>query len=243
MNENSVIVVIAAINFLSAFIQGATGSGYAIIAMFLMPMVIPYQQCSIISAAVIIVIAVQMTYSLRKHICIKKVILPMFFCMLTTGVGVWMIYTLDEVVLRKIMGVFLLLLCVFFLITERRQFKVAGGKPAGVIFGLLTGVATGMFNIVGPFLNVYYFSICKDNLEYKGNLEFSFLIAGCFSLCLNLKHTRMNYFLSTNIIVSGIAAVLAGFLGLKVYRKLKRNELKWLIVGILPIIGIIQFLR
>lgn len=243
MNECLAIFLITAINFLSAFFQGATGSGYAIIAMFLMPMVIPYTQCSIVSAGVIVVIAMQMTFSLRKHITVKKVLFPMFLCLLTLPVGIELIYIMDESLLRKVMGIFLLLLCVFFIVTEKRGSRFARGKFITVLFGLLTGLATGMFNIVGPFLNVLYFNTCDDNLEYKGNLEFSFLIAGCVSLLLNISHTRINTFLGINLVCSGLASVAAGWLGLKIYRKLSRGALKWLITAMLPVIGIIQLLR
>lgn len=243
MNEWLTVFLIAAINFLSAFTQGATGSGYAIIAMFLMPMVLPYTQCSVISAGVIIVIALQMTLSLRKHITVRKVLFPMALCLLTLPVGIELIYTLDESLLRKIMGIFLLLLCVFFIVTEKKGSGFARGRFITVLFGLLTGLATGMFNIVGPFLNVLYFNTCEDNLEYKGNLEFSFLIAGCVSLALNISHTQMNAFLGINLVCSGLASVAAGWLGLKIYRKLSRDALKWVITAILPIIGLIQLLR
>src|SRR5659263_724604 len=109
-----IILVIAVINFFAAFVQGSTGFGYAIVAMFFMPQFLQFQQCSIISASVIIVIAIQMTFSLKKHIRIKKIILPMSFCLATTWLGVYFIQILDEAVMRKIMGVFLILLGLYF---------------------------------------------------------------------------------------------------------------------------------
>lgn len=85
------IAILALINSFSAFIQASSGLGYAIFAMFFMPLIIPFQQCSIISAAIIVVIGIQMTISLRSHIRIKKIILPMTFCIPTIWVGIYII--------------------------------------------------------------------------------------------------------------------------------------------------------
>ena len=106
------ILFIAMINFLAAFVQASTGFGYAIVAMFLMPQLIQFQQSSIISASIIIVIAIQMTFTLRKYIRFKKVIWPMICCLSTTWLGIYFIQILDEAVMRKIMGVFLIFLTV-----------------------------------------------------------------------------------------------------------------------------------
>ena len=109
-------IIVAIINFFSAFIQAASGLGYAIFAMFFMPLVLPFQQCSIISAAVIIVIGIQMTISLRSHIKIKKILLPMAFCILTTGIGIYIIRVTNERIMRLILVIFLIILSFFFIL-------------------------------------------------------------------------------------------------------------------------------
>lgn len=237
------VLIIAAINFLSAFVQAASGFGYAIFAMFLMPMFLPFQQCSVISAAVIVIIATQMMFSLYKHIGIKKIIIPMFFCLLTTWLGIWIIHVTDEVIMRKIMGVFLILLAIYFYLTKKYGVVIKQTFFSGMIIGVFTGITTGMFNIVGPFLALYYYDNCKDNVEFKANIECSFFIAGLFSLILNLTYTKLDSFLVSTIITSGIAAVLAGVIGLKIFYRINRETLKYIIISILPLMGIIQLLK
>lgn len=237
------IFYIAMINFLASFAQAATGFGYAIIAMFLMPQLLQYGQCSIISAAVIIVIAVQMIYSLRKYIRVKKVIWPMICCLATTGLGIYFIRILDESAMRKVMGVFLILLAVYFYYIKKHQVSIRESVKNGAIVGLLTGLTTGMFNIVGPFLTLYYYDNFNDNLEFKANLEFSFLIAGVFSLLLNMTYIKIDSFLFLNILASGAAAVLAGLLGLKIYYRLNKEKLKYVIISVLPVMGLIQIFK
>lgn len=237
------ILIVAAISFLSAFVQAASGFGYAIVAMYFMPMFLPFGQCSVISAAVIVIIALQMTISLHKHIKFKKIAVPMIFCLATTGVGVWIIRVVDESIARKTMGVFLMLLAVYFYLTKKYKVSLKLNFVNGMIIGILTGLTTGMFNIVGPFLMLYYYDNCEDNLEFKGNIEFSYLVASIFSLCLNIYFTGMSVFLAANIVAAGVAAVLAGILGLKVFYKIDKERLKYVITCALPIMGLVQLIK
>jgi uncharacterized protein len=237
------VVILALINFLSAFIQASSGLGYAIFAMFLMPLVIPFQQCSIISAAIIVVIGIQMTISLRSHIKIKKVILPMTFCILTTWVGIYIIRVTNESLMRTIMGVFLIILSFYFYITNKYKIRIKEGFITGMAIGSLTGLSTGMFNIVGPLLTIYYYENSNDSLEFKANIEFSFLVAGTYSLCLNLIYVKPDVFLIKAIGLSAVGAILAGIIGLHVFKKIDKQKLKYIIIGVLPIMGIILIFK
>ena len=90
---------------------------------------------------------------------------------------------------------------------------------------------------MGPFLTLYYYENSKDNLEFKANIEFSFLLAGIYSLCLNLMYIKPDLFLIKTIVLSSIGAILAGIIGLRVFRKIDKQKLKYVIIGILPIMG------
>ena len=237
------ILIIALINSFSAFIQAASGLGYAIFAMFFMPMIIPFQQCSLISAAVIVVIGIQMTISLHSHLKVKKIIVPMTFCLITTWLGIYIIRVTDENKVRIIMGVFLILLGIYFYTTNKFNIRLKAGLVTDVIIGLLTGILTGMFNIVGPFLSLYYYDNSEDNLEFKANIEVSFLIAGIYSLCINLMYVKPDAFLIKAIGLSAIGVIFAGIIGLHIFRKIDKEKLKYIIIGILPIMGLVLIFK
>jgi uncharacterized protein len=237
------IIILALINCFSAFIQAASGLGYAIFAMFFMPLVIPFQQASIISAAIIIVIGIQMTVSLRSHIKIKKIIVPLIFCILTTWVGIYIIRVTNVSLMRTVMGVFLIVLSFYFYITNKYKIRIKEGFIAGMAIGALTGLITGMFNIIGPFLTLYYYENSEDSLEFKANIEFSFLVAGVYSLCLNLIYVKPDIFLMKAIGVSAVGAILAGITGLHVFKKIDKQKLKYIIMGVLPIMGMILIFK
>ena len=239
----ALVWLVAAINFLAAWLQAATGFGYAILAMFLLPRLLPYRQCSVITAAMVVVIALQMSWQLRGHIRLRKVAAPLAWCLATLWIGIWLIGALDELVLRRIMGVFLILLAVFFWLTQRPGWRLRHTRANSAIFGALTGLATGMFNITGPFFTVYYYHVLDDSLEVKANLEFSFLIAGSVSLILNLRYVQLDGFMLQAIGLSALAALGAGVAGLPFYRRIDKAQLQRIILVVLPVLGALQLVR
>lgn len=235
----STLLLIAAINFLAAFLQASTGFGYAILAMSLMPLVIPMQLSSAISAVTVVAIAVQMVITLRKHLEWRVVIVPILSCMLTTNLGVYILMNYPERVLRIILAVFLLLLTIYFVFSQKYKLVIKNSIKNGIIFGLLTGLSTGMFNIVGPFFMVYYFNICKDNLSFKGNIELTFLVAGLYSTTLHFIYGNITTLEAPFIISSATAAVVAGFFGLRLFRIINREMVCKVIYIALPIMALV----
>lgn len=232
------VLLIGGINFAAAFVQASCGFGYAIVAMSLMPLLLPMRQCSAVSAATVVVIAVQMCLSLRKHLRLGLVWLPVLSCMATVPLGIWCLLTFPERALRRILAGLLLLLTIFFFGARRRQVSIRGTWYNGMAAGLVTGVSTGMFNIVGPFFMVYYLSVCDRLLTYKASMEFSFLIAGLYSAVIHITKGSFQLEVLPYCLASGVGACLAGWLGLKVFRRIDREKLTVVVYILLPLLAL-----
>lgn len=231
------VIAIAVINFAAAFLQASTGFGYAILAMSLMPLILPMRFCSAISAVTVVVIGLQMVSILHEKISFRMLILPVACCMLTTNVGMYLLMHCPEHLLRLILAGFILLLDLYFILSGKFQVKIKKTALNGCIFGALTGISTGMFNIVGPFFMVYYLNICDENLQYKANLEMSFLIAGLYSTFLHVMYGNITVEVFPYIATSAAAVIVAGFLGLHLFRRLNRTSICRIVYVALPIMA------
>jgi len=231
------VIQIALINFAAAFLQASTGFGYAIFAMSLMPLILPMRYCSAISAITVVVIGLQMVSILRKKVRIKIILLPVMCCMLTTNIGMYLLMHCPEHLLRIILAVFIVLLDLYFILSGKFHIKIRKTVFNGCLCGALTGISTGMFNIVGPFFMVYYFNICDDNLQYKANLEMSFLIAGLYSTFLHIMVGNITMQVFPYITTSAVAVIAAGFLGLKLFQRLNRESICRIIYFALPVMA------
>ncbi|MEA4895432.1 MAG: sulfite exporter TauE/SafE family protein [Oscillospiraceae bacterium] len=238
------MLLIFLINFGSAFIQGATGFGYALVAMAIMPLFLPMSECSAISAVTVVAIGLQMTITLRKNLKLKVILLPVLCCFMTINLGLYLLNTFDELLLRVILAVLLLLVTGIFLIMRRKSITLPNRWYSAAGAGLLTGVSTGLFNIVGPFLMVYYINVCQTTFELKASLEFSFLLAGLYSAFMHTYvYHNINLSVLPELTASVVAVLLAGFLGLKLFRRIDKDKMALLIYILLPVMAIILIIK
>ncbi|MGX8710158.1 MAG: sulfite exporter TauE/SafE family protein [bacterium] len=228
---------IVVINFLAAFLQASVGFGYGILAMALMPLVLPMRLCSAISAITVVAIGLQMVAILHKNLSLRTVLVPVLCCLLTIPFGMYILMHNSERMLRIILAVFILLLTLYFIISQKHRLVIKKSLKNAVLFGLVTGISTGMFNIVGPFFMIYYFSICDDHLNFKANIEFSFIIAGLYSTLLHYLYGNITLDAAPYIVSASAAAIAAGFLGLYFFRRLDREKICKIIYVALPVMA------
>ena len=233
------LLLITGINFTAAFLQACSGFGYAILAMSLMPLALPLRMCSAISAVTVVAIAIQMVTLLRMHISFRIVAIPVACCILSTNIGMYVLMHTPENTMRLILALLIIMLTLFFAITQKLRVKINSSLKNGILFGFLTGLSTGMFNIVGPFFMVYYFNTCKDNLGFKASLEFSFLIAGLYSTALHIWYGNINAVVLPYAFGSAVAAVAAGFIGIRLFKKINNVMLRRIILVALPIMALL----
>lgn len=234
------LLLIAAVNFLAALIQGAAGFGYALVAMALMPLFLPMSVCSAISAVTVVTIGVQMSLTLRHHLSVRLILLPVGCCLLTVNLGLMLLNAFPEMLLRIILAALLLAVTALFFVMRRRKIVLPNRWYAAAGTGLLTGLSTGMFNIVGPFLLVYYMNVCSSTLQMKASLEFSFLIAGLYSTAMHLfVYHNITAEVAPALLCSAAAALAAGWLGLRLYRKIDRDKIALVVYILLPVMALL----
>ncbi|MDD4570120.1 MAG: sulfite exporter TauE/SafE family protein [Tepidanaerobacteraceae bacterium] len=236
ININSILFT-TAVNFLAAFLQASVGFGYAILAMSLMPFVLPMRVCSAISAITVVVIGLQMVIMLRKHLDWRIILVPVISCMFTTNIGIYILMHYPERILRNILAAFILLLTAYFFISQKYKMVIKKSLINDILFGMVTGISTGMFNIVGPFFMIYYFSICDDNMSFKASMESTFLVAGLYSTILHILYRNITLEIAPLLLSSAIAAMVAGFIGLRLFRQLNRDMIVMVIYFALPLMA------
>lgn len=235
------VALIAGMNFLGAFVQASTGFGYALIAMPLMALLLPMASCSAISAVTIVLIGLQMSLKLRAHLKVGTILVPMLCCFASINAGLYFLARFDELLLRLILSVLLVgVTTVSFLMRRTKVKRMYGRWPFAVAAGLLTGLSAGMFNVVGPFLMLYYLHVCENTLDMKASLEFSFLLAGLYASAMHLfAYRNINVAVVPHMVASMAAAIGAGYVGLGIYKKLNRDVITRLVYILLPVMALV----
>ncbi|MDY0290535.1 MAG: sulfite exporter TauE/SafE family protein [Sphaerochaeta sp.] len=238
------VALVAGVNFLSALVQASTGFGYALVAMPLMALFLPMATCSAISAVTIVAIGLQMSWKLRENLKLSTIALPVLCCLGTINVGLLLLSMFDEMALRIILASLLLVVTALSLLMRKVSIGISGKWYFAVAAGLLTGLSAGMFNVIGPFLILYYINVCDDTLHMKASLEFSFLTAGLYTSAMHLfAYGNINAAVAPHIGAAVAAALSAGLLGLKVFKKLNRNIISIFVYTLLPVMAFILVLN
>lgn len=238
------LVFIFLVNFSAAFIQGATGFGYALVAMSIMPLLLPMAQCSAISAIGVTVTGLQMAITLRKHLDLRLILLPVLGTFLTINLGLYMLNAYDELLLRVILAALLLAVTGIFLVMKRKNITLPRRWYSAAGTGLITGISTGLFNIVGPFLMIYYLNVCQSTLQLKASLELSFLLAGLYSTIMHtFVYNNITAAFFPELLATAAAVLLAGVLGLRLYRRIDKEKITRFVYIILPLMAATLILR
>ena len=147
------IVALAAL--ISGVVQGSCGFGAGIILMIALPFYYPLSQAAGVSCIMNIALIAAMVYRYRKHINLRKVILPLLLYSTVATAAIRLAPYVDQALLKRCFGGFLILLALyhFFLHGKDHGKWNIWVSAAAIIF---SGVCSGLFAVGGPLMAVYY---------------------------------------------------------------------------------------
>lgn len=171
---------IAAILFISAFTQGLSGFGVALISMALLPNLIGIQAS--IALVALVAFVVDLGVLLRYwHVLQIRQMLPLILASFVgVPLGIFLLRRLDEAITLPSLGVIIAGYALYALLGLRLPTLKAKGWAYGA--GFLGGLFGGAYNTPGPPIIVY--ASCKEWEQdtFKGNLQTFFIQNSIFVL-------------------------------------------------------------
>ncbi|MDH5394733.1 MAG: sulfite exporter TauE/SafE family protein [Gammaproteobacteria bacterium] len=156
--------------------RGVTGFGSGLIAIPLLALflpltfVVPFISILDISASVI------HTIHTRKYIAWKILLRALPFAVVGVSVALFIIKTLDTLVLVKALGIFIILFAIYSLISPKLK---KNDSPIWPIFGGFFGSFIGtLFGTGGPFYVFYFHLQDMDKSVFRATCAATFLLDG-----------------------------------------------------------------
>lgn len=206
-------LLVFVICFVGSVIQGSASFGFSLFVMSLLPMFMPLKSAAVLSSLLI---------------------MPL---------GVYLLTVCNENLLKKVLGLIIILLSIMFLKSPAQKLSIRDSRINGITFGAVSGLLSGMFNIGGPPLVIYYLNTVKEKMEYKAALEFSFMIAGGVTVILHKAYGNIEPGVMKYATVC-IAAIISGtVLGMKVFIRLPQDVLKKSVYILMAVLGTILLIR
>lgn len=211
---------------IAAAAQGLTGFGFALIAVPLLSLILPFSQIVPIVVGLSLVSNLVMTWRLYKHVEIKKIWLLIVIGFIGIPLGSYLLLALDAVILK--MGVGLLIISFSFLLLRKVTFPIQNEYLAFPIVGLLSGILNGSISTSGPPLVLFLTNQGKDQQVFKANLSVYGTALNFFTLAVFYFNGTLDsavtsillQMLVIMIVGTGVGMALARWIDQQMFRKL-----------------------
>ncbi len=201
------IVAIAAL--MSGIIQGSCGFGAGIILMIALPFFYTISRAAGIACIVTIVLTGAMVLRYRRHINLRKAVLPLLLYAAAAAAAIKLAPYVDQMLLKRCFGGFLILLALyhFFLHGKDHGKWNVWVSAAAIIF---SGTCSGLFAVGGPLMAVYYLSNTDSKEEYLATIETLFVLNNIWSSYVRIRNGIVTA-AEVPVILLGAAFILLGF--------------------------------
>ena len=108
-------LILFAITVLAGLVQGVTGFGSCIVIMMVLPFYFPLAEAAGIAVATTLIMGIVMILRYRSHIKVREALLPSVLYIIVSSLAIHFAAQVDQAVMKKVFGVFLVLLSEFYL--------------------------------------------------------------------------------------------------------------------------------
>ena len=222
---------------ISATVQTVTGFGYGIIVMALTPLFLPLEQALAISTTTSLCLNIVILSRRWRDIQYKHVWVPVLCAAAGAFAGLTVMAEHPSAVYKRILGVFLLVLAVWFVWLSDRV-RLRPTPLSSAIAGIVSGVCGGLFSINGPPMVLYYVAILSDVRQYMATTQFYFMVNN-----INLIIMRNALGLWPSGILPGCLSALAGLLcgylaGSAIFKKANPRRIRQAVYVVMAMAGL-----
>jgi uncharacterized membrane protein YfcA len=230
------IVLIITIVFGAALIQSLSGFGFAVIIMPLISLMVGLQV-----AAPMVALTALTVYSInvaryRRAIDYKELLRLGVAAVLGVPLGIWVLTSMDESVVMRILGLMLVTYAIFALVRPTTKWVLSRhwAYPAG----LLAGCLTGAYNVPGPPVIVYGSLRQWPRDEFRALLQAIFFIGGVLVVGSHLVAQRVTADVLRLYLFALPALGLGILVGSRVDRYVDRDRFRTIVTVMVLVLGL-----
>ena len=221
----------------ASLVQTASGFGYGIVAMAVLPHMLPYAQATALSSLAATIMSSTVAWQNRQHIRFKIMLPALVTNIIVSSLMIILFVGKVDDILEKMLGVLLILLSFYFIFISNK-ISIKPTVRNGLIAGSIGGVGAGLFGIGGPPTIVYLLAALETKEEYRACISLHFAISG-----VTMGITRVfNGIITLQVLQYLVLALIALFVGIwlgnKIFRKLDDKSLRNIVYVFMVISGL-----
>ena len=232
-------VLVASITLAASYIQGATGFGFGIFAMILLPSILAYTEANVLSSILSSLSSLFVAILMFRKIHWRNTIFPVVGCLISTYLAVSIIKTQSPKVLTLLLGVALFALSMYFFFFSDK-IKIKPTWYAGLIAGILSGIMSGMFSMGGPPVVIYFMQSEDNTDEYMATISAYFVLSGVIAISMKAAAGFVTVPVWISLAVGVPAMLLGSFVGKRTRDHINAKLIKRLVYGFMATSGVIH---
>lgn len=232
-----VLILAALVSLVGSFIQSTTGFGYAVTVMAIWPLFLPFKTAVVAETATALFMSAAIALRYRKYIVWRQLLWPVAASFVMNGVGVLLLDHIPEHGLRRILGVILVLLAVWFIFFSERV-HIRPTTANGLAAGAVSGLSGGLCSIGGPPIVAYYINAFEDKREYTATTQMFFIFSVVWLLILHTVRGNLDMAVLEVSAVSLIGLAAGTAAGMALFKKLPMAAIKKLVYGFMLVMGV-----
>ncbi len=196
------------IALLAGLAQGVCGFGAGILMMMVLPLFLSISRAAAVSGAVSLALTLLMIIRYRRHVSVRKVVVPLLVYALFSALAIRFSSSVDQQLLKRIFGGFLIALTAYHFLLSKKQPK-AWSLPVCAAAWAFSGACSGLFSVGGPLMVLYYLSSTDSKEEFLGTTELLFFVNLVLSAYLRVRNGILTAELLP-LVGLGTACMMAG---------------------------------
>lgn len=229
---------VAAPALAAGLVQGVTGFGAGILLMMFYPFVFPMMQSSAMSQLLCTFLCVSIVWRYRRYVRFRMCILPLVFYFPVYLGAMRIAMGLDMDGLKPVLGIFLILLALYFILGAGK-IRITANPGTAFVCAALAGIIDAFFGIGGPTMVIYFMAVLKEKREYLGTIQLFFMMTNLYGTAVRTLSGQLTPDLMLPL-AAGAAALLAGaYAGSKVVDRIDIGKMKLLVYGFIGFAGVV----
>ena len=232
-------VLVASITLAASYIQGATGFGFGIFAMILLPSILAYTEANVLSSILSSLSSLFVAILMFRKIHWRNTVFPVVGCLVSTYLAVSIIKTQSPKVLTLLLGVALFALSMYFFFFSDK-IKIKPTWYAGLIAGILSGIMSGMFSMGGPPVVIYFMQSEDSTDGYMATISAYFVLSGVIAISMKAAAGFITVPVWISLAVGVPAMLLGSFVGKRMRDHINAKLIKRIVYGFMATSGVIH---
>lgn len=233
------LAAILAVYLLGGFVKGALGFGLPLVAISLLPLVVPVDMALMLNAVVIPLSNLNQLLRAGRAGAAAKRFWPLGLGLaIGIPVGALLISAVTEAQLTLALGLVVVLFTVLSFVAPRLAVPAAAERPVGVGVGVGAGVVGAMTSANGPVFVMYLVGLKLERALYMATLAWLFLLTG---LLISGAYWSLGWFTMERLMI-GVLCLVPAFAGMWVgdwaANRLSAERFRMLVIVALFVLGV-----